>query len=136
MASLILPLLFGMFGAGGTVLGVSWVARIIPWALLYHALIFFAFWVLYMSIGFRKNFNIPQVADPKDKKYKGDGPLDVLYYTTVVHTTTGFGDVYPITWQARVLVIIHIMLVFMHIGNLLPVTIPHGWKTMASGMGM
>lgn len=109
-----------MAGFFVTTVLASRVGRFLPWALLYHALVFAAFWGLYMAIGFSKNFNLPSNMQ-KEGAYKGDGPLDVAYYTLVLHTTTGFGDVYPITWYSRVLVIIHLLLVFIATANLLPI---------------
>lgn len=127
MAAAILPLFVAMAGFAGTTLGVSFLGRFIPYALMYHAVVFGFFWVLYMAIGFGKHFNLPKVnSDSKYKDYKGDGPLDVLYYTAILHSTTGFGDVYPLTWQARVLVIMHVTLVFLATANMLPIALPSG----------
>lgn len=107
---------------GVTVVVISMISKFTPWALLYHALVFGAFFGLYQALpgGFKNNFNMPTVKG--DAKYKGDGPLDVAYYTMVVHTSTGFGDVFPLTWLARSLVILHMFLVFLHVASLLPLT--------------
>lgn len=103
---------------------VANVARFMPYALLYHVIIFGFFWGMYQVLpgGFKKNFNTPTI-NSDDKTWKGDGPSDVAYYTMVMHTSTGFGDVFPITWIARVLVLTHLALVFMSVANLLPITL-------------
>jgi hypothetical protein len=52
-----------------------------------------------------------------------------------MHTSTGFGDVFPITWVARVLVMTHLALVFMSVANLLPITLRSS-STLGMNMGM
>ena len=81
-------------------------------ALLYQAILFGLFYGLYMAMpkGFAANFNTPD-----NKKL---APLDVLYYTTVTHTTVGYGDIYPKTTYARMIVSAHLGLVYL--GALLP----------------
>jgi hypothetical protein len=113
---------------------VAYVGRFMPYALLYHVIIFAFFWGIYQALpgGFKKNFNTPTIVS--DKSWKGDGPSDVAYYTMVMHTSTGFGDVFPITWIARVLVMIHLALVFMSVANLLPVALKSA-STLGMGMG-
>ena len=76
-------------------------------ALLYHALVFGAAFGLYMVMpgGFENNFNLPE-----KKKMT---IADVVYYTMVVHSTAGFGDIYPTTFWARTVVSTHLGLVFL-----------------------
>lgn len=111
-----------MFGA--TALAVSFLGRFMPFAMLYHAIIYAVFWVVYQTLpgGFAKNFNLPSNV-VREKNYTGDGPLDVAYFTMVMHTTVGFGDVYPITWYARSVTMLHLFLVFMATASLLPFTL-------------
>ena len=114
---------------------VANVARFMPYALLYHVIIFGFFWAMYQVLpgGFKKNFNTPTLSSA-DNKWKGDGPSDVAYYTMVMHTSTGFGDVFPITWIARVLVMTHLALVFMSVANLLPITLKSASTAMGAGI--
>lgn len=89
-------------------------AQIVSTKLMYQALVFGAFFGLYMVMpgGFEKNFNIPE-----KKKMT---IADVLYYTAVVHSTAGFGDIYPTSFYARICVAAHLGLVFMGTAGLVP----------------
>ena len=40
------------------------------------------------------------------------GFINCLYFSAVVHTTTGFGRIYPINDKAKIIVFIHIILAF------------------------
>jgi len=42
-----------------------------------------------------------------DNKY-----INSLYFSAVVHTTTGFGRMYPVNTKAKIIVFLHIMIVF------------------------
>lgn len=99
---------------GASVFGAARFANIVTVPLLYHAIVFGVFFGLYMVSpgGFAKNFNIP------DKRPMGAG--DIAYYTMVVHSTTGFGDMYPKTFWGRLVVCLHIGLVFLATAGLLP----------------
>lgn len=81
-------------------------------ALMYHALVYGFFFGIYMVMpgGFAKNFNVPE---PKRMNV-----ADVLYYTIVVHSTAGFGDIYPTTAYARLMVSLHLGLVFLQTAGL------------------
>lgn len=79
----------------------------------YHAAVFAAFYALYNFIpgGFEKHFNTP-------------GPVtagDVGYFTAITHATVGYGDVYPKTTAARMLVVAHVLLVFAVAANIVPI---------------
>lgn len=88
--------------------------NIVSSKLMYHALVFGAFFGLYMVLpgGFQKNFNTPE-----NKKMT---VADVLYVTSVLHTTVGLGDVYPLTFVGRCAVSAHVGLVFLATAGLLP----------------
>jgi hypothetical protein len=43
--------------------------------------------------------------------------MDSIYFAITTHTTAGFGDIYPITRRAKLLVIFHLLLVFFTILN-------------------
>ena len=106
-----------------TAFGVARLSRFVPSALLYHVVVFAAFWGVYQLLpgGFADNFNIPSNLRTQDK-YRGAGPMDVAYYALVIHATVGFGDVYAITWQARAATMVHILLSFIGTANLLPIS--------------
>ena len=80
---------------------------------VYHAAVFGFFWGLYYFIpgGFENNFNTPGPV----------GTADVAYYTAVTHTTIGFGDIYPKTTPARLIVACHALLVFVALANIIPI---------------
>lgn len=103
----------GALSIGLTVWFSAKVSNVFSIALLYHALVFGAFFGLYMVMpgGFEKNFNMP------DAKKKMD-VSDVLYYSIVVHSTAGFGDLFPITSYARMVVSAHLGMVLL--ASLLP----------------
>ena len=83
-------------------------------SLPYQASVFALFFVLYLTIpgGFRENFNTPN-----DKT--GHSWTDVLYFTTMTHSSIGYGDIYPLTPRARALTTIHAMLSFAGAANVI-----------------
>jgi len=89
-------------------------AGIVKVPLIYHALVYGAFFGLYMVMpgGFEKHFNIPEK--------KKMNVADVAYYTMVVHSTAGFGDIYPTSFWARTVVSTHLGLVFLATASLIP----------------
>lgn len=105
--------------AGSTVyLATSPFATMSQVMLAYNAAVFAFFATLYYSTpsGFEAHFNVPQLKDSeKDQKMKLG---DVLYYTTVTHGSVGYGDIYPLTRQARAAVTVHIMLTFAGLAGL------------------
>ncbi|NBU16668.1 MAG: hypothetical protein EBS48_06595 [Actinobacteria bacterium] len=106
----------GLLGAGligVTVFLAGRAAGVLGDKLLYQAIVFGAFFGLYMVMpgGFETNFNTPE-----KKKMT---IADVLYYTMVVHSTAGFGEIYPTTFYARICVATHLGLVFLGTAGLL-----------------
>lgn len=68
----------------------------------YHALIFLLFTAVYWSIGFEHEFvHPPGITKP--------GLRDCVYFAATVHSTSGFGDVYPKTTRARAAVGFHML---------------------------
>jgi len=105
-----------MMGAGLIGLCVFVAAKatgILGEKIMYQAVVFGAFFGLYMVMpgGFERNFNMPEK--------KKMNIADVLYYTMVVHSTAGFGDIYPISFYARICVAAHLGLVFLGTAGLL-----------------
>lgn len=103
----------GALAFGFAVLMAMKFAGVVRTPLLYHTIIFGAFFGLYMVMpgGFENNFNLPE------KKVMT--VADVMYYTMVVHSTAGFGDIYPKSFWARAVVSTHLGLVFLATGSLL-----------------
>lgn len=109
----------GMSTLGALAFGVSLYvaarfADIVSRPLMYHGIIYGAFFGLYMVMpgGFEKHFNVPVVKKRMDV-------ADVAYYTIVVHSTAGFGDIYPTSFWARSVVTAHLSLVFLATAGLL-----------------
>ena len=96
------------------IIASAWILRARPSAALYHVLVFLTFFVVYLTIpgGFRKHFNVPDKTSASS--------LDVGYYTAVTHTGVGYGDIYPVSTPARMLVSVHILLVVLAVFNVLP----------------
>ena len=90
-------------------------ARVASIPLLYHAIVFGLFFGIYRAMpgGFEANFNTP------DKKKKM-GTSDIAYYTMVVHSTVGFGDVYPLSYWGKLAVAAHIFMVMLATASLVP----------------
>jgi hypothetical protein len=110
--SLALAGLFAIMAASGMTLA-SLMGRFTGGVGRYHLAVFGAFFALYRFIpgGFETHFNVP-------------GPVndwDIMYYTAITHCTIGYGDIYPKTTTARVLVLTHAMLVFVVTANIMPV---------------
>lgn len=104
-------------GAAAIGLGVYLAARaanIVSSKLMYHALVFGAFFGLYMVMpgGFNKNFNSPGKATMT--------VADVIYYTFTVHTSTGFGEFTPMSFYSRCVVAAHMGLAFVATAGLIP----------------
>lgn len=109
----------GTFGYTiGTLAGmiaVSWfVLRARPSAAVYHALVYFTFLTVYLTIpgGFKNHFNVPDKTPLT--------AIDIGYYTAVTHTGVGYGDIYPTTTAARLLVTSHLLLAVLAIFDMLP----------------
>lgn len=77
-------------------------------AAMYHALVWGTFYMIYVTLpgGFESHFGVPD-----DKKRFNH--VDIGYFASVTHAGVGYGDVYPKTTGARVLVTCHILLAMM-----------------------
>ncbi len=63
-----------------------------------HAFLFVFFTIIYMSMDFEKHFNSKQ--------------KNAIYFSASVHSGVGFGDISPITDDAKILVALHAMCSF------------------------
>lgn len=100
--------------AGAIIFVAARLARFTGTVVTYHAAVYMLFFGLYTMIpgGFAKHFAVPT-----DKPV---GAADVAYYTMVTHSGVGYGDIYPKTTQARVLVTAHLFMAVMAIFNMVP----------------
>ncbi len=55
------------------------------------------------------------LANKNQKFYSTDSksPFDALYFTTVTHTTIGYGDIYPTHVGSKLIMMLHALLVFV-----------------------
>lgn len=102
---------------GGGLLGLEKLGPFYKKSLAYQGALFALFFVLYLTIpgGFSENFNVPN-------KETGKRWQDVMYFTAVTHSSTGYGDIYPLSRRARALVTMHAMLAFAGAANVLVFT--------------
>lgn len=116
LAQTVVPLVIVAIVVGAAV--AAYLAGISKAGVAYHAIVFVTFFVLYtlMPRGFKAHFNVPDAT-----KNKHVSTADILYYTTVVHTTTCFGDIYPVTLYGRSVVTAHVMCVFLGLAGLVPI---------------
>lgn len=70
------------------------------------AMLLFA--AVYYVIGLKKNFNLPSFQDKETPDY-----FFALYFSTITHSTAGFGDCYPTSGKARMLVMVHLLTVMV-----------------------
>lgn len=106
----------GMMGAAFVLtLVAAKLGRFTPFVFMYHALVWAAFLGMYLSLpgGFKAHFNVPD--SKKDMK-----SADIAYYCLVTHAGVGYGDIYPVTTGARMLVSCHIFLAMLAIFNMVP----------------
>lgn len=105
--------------AGAGLLGLEKLGPFYKKSLAYQGALFALFFVLYLTIpgGFTENFYMPN-----DKTKAAKSWRDVLYFTAVTHSSTGYGDIYPLTPKARALVTMHTMLTFAGAANVLMFT--------------
>ena len=68
---------------------------------LYELWVLFLFAILYYIIGMDTHFKLPSGTAAT--------PVTAMYFGIVSHTTTGYGDIYPLTPLARVLVAVHLV---------------------------
>lgn len=114
-ASLVTALAMALV-AGVVVFISASAAKFTKSVLLYHVIIWFVFFGLYMSVpgGFRAHFTMP--GDEKEKP----SAADIAYYTMITHSGAGYGDIYPKTTPARILVSTHLFFTILAIFNMVP----------------
>lgn len=112
-----------MLAAGAIIFASARLARFTGTVATYHGAVFMTFFALYMFIpgGFARHFNVP-TTQPL-------GAADIAYYTMATHSSVGYGDIYPKTTQARVLVTAHMFMVVMALFNMVPL----GTATLSYG---
>ncbi len=106
--------LLGSAFAGTTILAVANLGKFTSSVGVYHAAVFVAFFMLYWLIpgGFASHF-----ATPTPSPSAGD----VAYFAAITHCTVGYGDMYPKTGTARLLVLAHVFLAFIVMANVVPI---------------
>lgn len=104
-------------GAGTIIYAAASAASFTQSVVLYHGIVYAVFFGLYLTIpgGFRKHFRVAD--DIKGEPSAGD----VAYYTMITHSGVGYGDMYPQTTAARVLVATHIFFAILAIFNMVPI---------------
>jgi len=80
-------------------------------------LIIFSFIYHYNSNLFIGHINEDSDFEVKDKAKVFDNLSDnkyinSLYFSAIVHTTTGFGRIYPVNLKAKIIVLLHLLTVF------------------------
>ena len=70
--------------------------------IMYQCIVFVFFASIYSSIGFKTHFSLGESTEPVT-------PTTVIYFTLAAQTTTGFGDIHPVTNTARLLVSMQIL---------------------------
>lgn len=110
-----------MLAAAVTIFTAAKLARFTPAVAMYHATVFAAFFGIYLSIPFDKHFYVPNNAKLNT--------ADIAYYTMVTHSGAGYGDIYPITTPARLLVTAHMFMCILAVFNMVPV----GTSTLSYG---
>lgn len=73
-------------------------------ALLVNVVVMIAFSLVYHFIDMEKHFNLPF---KPDSTKKADWFFST-YFSTITHSTAGFGDCYPTTGLSRLLVCLHL----------------------------
>jgi uncharacterized membrane protein len=73
--------------------------------ILANVVVMLVFAAVYYAIGLKKNFNLPAFQDKDTPDY-----FFALYFATITHSTAGFGDCYPTSGKARMLVMTHLFL--------------------------
>ena len=89
------------------------------YVLLVHFLVLLIFSFIYH---YNKELFIGHVIEDSDIKIKSKTKvfdnlsdnkyINSLYFSAIVHTTTGFGRMYPVNTKAKIIVFLHIMIVF------------------------
>ena len=74
--------------------------------ILANVVVMLLFAAVYYAVGLKKNFNLPTFQDKDTPDY-----FFALYFATITHSTAGFGDCYPTSGKARMIVMMHLMTV-------------------------
>lgn len=113
-----------MLAAGAIIFTAARLARFTAAVALYHGIVWAVFFSMYLMMpgGFPSHFNVP---DAKSEM----GPADIAYYTLVTHSGTGYGDIFPKTTAARIMVSAHVFMVILAVFNMVPV----GQSTLSFG---
>lgn len=112
--------------AGAIMFGAARLARFTPGVGVYHGIVYATFFGLYLMLpgGFESHFYIPVNSSTKDGEpsaAKKMGAADIAYFTLVTHSGVGYGDIYPLTTTARVLVMAHLFCSILAVFNMVPV---------------
>ena len=91
----------GMMGGGGGGLPMTKLSICAA-----HFVVLIAFAVMYAGIGMKKHFTMPE-------SHKDGGIQSALWFSVTTHTTTGYGDILPLTHSARMLVMSQMICAFM-----------------------
>ena len=68
--------------------------------------LFCAFAFIYWSMDMRKHFTFAPSSPPTNDLQ------NVVYFTAITHTSTGFGDIFPKTAEAKAMTSLHVMSVW------------------------
>ncbi len=106
--------------AGSIMFGAAKLARFTPAVGLYHGIVWATFFGIYLMLpgGFESHFYVPTGKDGKPQRL---GAADIAYFTLVTHSGVGYGDMYPLTTTARVLVMAHLFCSILAVFNMVPV---------------
>ena len=110
-----------MVAAGIVIYVVAKLAQFTPAVAMYHALVYAFFFGVYLLIPFEEHFFVPA----GEKLSTGDK----AYYAMVTHSGVGYGDIYPTTTPARLLVTLHLFMVIIASMNMVSV----GTSTVSYG---
>lgn len=106
--------------AGAIMFGAARLARFTPGVGLYHGIVYATFFGMYLMLpgGFESHFYVPK---DDSKTPKTMGAADIAYFTLVTHSGVGYGDIYPLTTTARVMVMAHLFCSILAVFNMVPV---------------
>lgn len=109
--------------AGAIMFGAARLARFTPAVGLYHGIVYATFFGLYLMLpgGFESHFYVPKDPPKGSSTPPTMGAADIAYFTLVTHSGVGYGDIYPLTTTARVLVMAHLFCSILAVFNMVPV---------------